>query len=68
MEGNQVKGRITDHCRIGSLEIKYAPIAIDFVDHCRIGSLEIDFPGAVRQIQDHCRIGSLEICPTRYVL
>ena len=61
MEGNQVKGRITDHCRIGSLEIKYAPIAIDFVDHCRIGSLEIAGPSKAGKSFDHCRIGSLEI-------
>ena len=32
---------MSDHCRIGSLEIRAALVLTILVDHCRIGSLEI---------------------------
>ncbi len=51
---------VTDHCRIGSLEIEQCSTIVCAYDHCRIGSLEMLFVSMGRAFCDHCRIGSLE--------
>ena len=49
-----------DHCRIGSLEIRWELVYLLLTDHCRIGSLENQKWAFFHIDKDHCRIGSLE--------
>ena len=51
---------LSDHCRIGSLEIWMETARRIPMDHCRIGSLEIVLTSLILRARDHCRIGSLE--------